>query len=52
MFKPIQPFVFFRYFMSFSGAHTELGTESLIQSTGQGDFSKSVKHNWVQVLSY
>ena len=50
-FRSIYPSDFFRYFLSNSVAHTESWNEPFIWTPGV-DCSSSVKHDWVQVLSY
>ena len=50
MFWPICPSAFFRCFMLNSLGHAEFQTEPFIWTT-EVDYSKSVNHEWVQVLS-
>ena len=51
MFQLICPLAFFKSFISNSGVHTESQTEPFIGAMGV-DFSNSVNHDQVQVLSY
>ena len=51
MFRPIHPLAFFKFIRLDSGTYTEIRTEAFIWIMGV-DYSKTVKHNRVQVLSY